>query len=325
MTDNPFIERGRITNPAHFVGRWRELSILFDRVEARRPVMLTGVGGIGKSSLLTHVVQAAAANLDNSQVAAFYLNLDGAISATQIYHTLSSALQSPGDTQAALELALIESGRQVIVCLDNAHAVVAQPWGEQLLESLARMARTGGIMLVVALSGAEPVLSERFARISLGAFQASEVRLLVEAYLEEAAVSFSPAELAALTKLSAGHPAYLQRAAFHLFRAKREPHYNWRAAYLAEARELPVPGAPLPPSAFEGDEDPEYLDQSRATSEQDREPQAPPRFVLPAIDASLLVAILVLVGLIAALAGQVLPGLALAAGGLVLAVATQRR
>jgi hypothetical protein len=67
-------------------------------------------------------------------------------------------------------------------------------------------------------------------------------------------VRFSAAELREVATLSVRHPAYVQRAAFHLFRSHTQPDYDWRAAYLAEADERPVPGAPLPPAIFEGDE-----------------------------------------------------------------------
>ena len=49
---NPFIERGRITDPGRFAGRWSELSLIFERLEASRPVLISGPPGIGKSSLL---------------------------------------------------------------------------------------------------------------------------------------------------------------------------------------------------------------------------------------------------------------------------------
>jgi len=125
-------------------------------------------------------------------------------------------------------------------------------WGERLLEALARIARGGGLLLVVAVVGAAPALSERFATIGLGALAATEVRLLTEAYLDDTSISFTPAELNEIIRLSAGHPAYVQRAAYHLFQNKLEPGFDWRAAYLAEARTQPVPGAPLPPAIFEG-------------------------------------------------------------------------
>ena len=80
----------------------------------------------------------------------------------------------------------------------------------------------------------------------------TEVRLLAETYLDGTDVSFSPAELRDLIELSAAHPAYVQRAAFYLFQSKLDAAFDWRAAYRAEVRDRPVPGAPLPAAVFEG-------------------------------------------------------------------------
>jgi hypothetical protein len=314
MTDNPFTERSRITKPEHFVGRWVELSILFDRIETRRPVLVAGVGGIGRSSLLTHVVQAAAANFDNPELAAFYLDLNGASEASQVFRALTSALHSTGETLAALEVALIESGREVIICLDNAQAVLMHEWGQALLEGLARTARSGALKLVAAVAGRAPALSEPFATITLGAFQPAEIRLLADAYLEGTGVSFGPADLAALAAVSGAHPAYLQRAAFYLFRAKREPGFDWRSAFAAEARDAPVPGAPLPPSVFEGDEQGDAAQGSRAGQGQG-EPAGPQPFVLPSGDAGLLIAGALLIGAILVVAGYAALGALLVVAG----------
>jgi hypothetical protein len=109
------------------------------------------------------------------------------------------------------------------------------------------------LLLVTAAGREPPRLSEPFAAITLGALAPSEVRLLCEAYLDDTGVEFSPEEIREVGRLSAGHPAYIQRAAYHLFIAHTQPGYGWRAAYLAEARERPVPGAPLPPAIFSGE------------------------------------------------------------------------
>ncbi|HEX9369668.1 MAG TPA: ATP-binding protein [Roseiflexaceae bacterium] len=249
---NPFTERGRITHPERFAGRWAELSLIFERLEAGRPVLIAGPPGIGKSSLLTHVTQSAAVNLELPELRAFYLNLAGGGSAAAVYQTVATALGQPGDTLAALELAVIAAGEPVLLCLDDAQVAIAAGWGAGLLESLARIVRGGSLLLVVAVEGAAPLLSERFAAISLGALAPTEVRLLVDAYLDGAGVSFTPAELRDIAVLSYAHPAYVQRAAFHLFQSKLDPSLDWRAAYLAEARARPIPGAPLPTAVFEG-------------------------------------------------------------------------
>jgi hypothetical protein len=301
---NPFTERGRITDPSRFAGRWSELSLLFERLEAGRPVLVVGSPGIGKSSLLTHVTQAAAVNLELPDLRAYYLDLRSAASADEIYRTVSNALSRPGDTLAALELALLEARTPVLLCLDNAQRPLAEGWGVVLLESLARMARGAALFLVVATEGTPPLLSEPFALIRLGALAQTEVRLLVEAYLDEDMVAFTPAELRQLIELSAAHPAYVQRAAFHLYQSKLDPSIDWRAAYLLEARERPVPGAPLPPAIFEGRQQEQVTQSGYGEVSTDQPSDGPVQLPLP--DAAPI--LILLAALILALLGYLLSG-----------------
>jgi hypothetical protein len=303
MSENPFIERGRITNPERFIGRWGELSLLFDRMDARQPVLIHGVPGIGKSSLITHVVQSAAINLERPELRAFYLDLRGATSMEQVYATLISALGDRGETNAAFEVALATFDAPVLICFDNAQAILTTDWGDRLLEALARMARSRAIMLVVAHTGSPPLLSERFAMIGLGAFAPTEVRLLTETYLEETGVTFTPRELDQLAILSAGHPAYLQRAAFHLFRAKQDPQVQWRTEYLAEARERPIPGSPLPPAVFTGAGEGNALRSQYDLADGETVPAGPPLLAVPEPPVVLIYVLLICCGLLIAIIG----------------------
>lgn len=266
---NPFTERGRITDPQRFIGRWRELSIVFDRLADNRPVLISGPPGIGKSSLLTHVAQSGAVNLEDPTLRAFYADLSVLPGAESCYELIVRALGSRGQTPAALEVALLETDGPVLLCLDGAEEAIAAGWGERLLESLARMARRSRavstptaalpyagepiLFLAAAVRSPLPTLSEPFATVTLGAMSTTEARLFVDTYLDDTGLQFTSQEVRDLNALSAGHPAYFQRAAFHLFNAKTQPDYDWRALYLEEAREQPVPGAPLPPGVFESD------------------------------------------------------------------------
>lgn len=270
---NPFIERSRITDPAHFTGRWREVSLVFERIERRRPVMVTGASGVGKSSLITHVAQSATTVMEIPGMRSLFLDLAVLPDAPTCIELIVRALGGQGQTIAALELALAERGNTVLISMDNVDSAIAAGWGADLLERLARLARRsvpvypGGLappgagefdMLLVTATGREPpMLSEPFATVTLGAIATSEVRLLCEAYLDDTGVEFSPTEMHALERLSAGHPAYLQRAAYHLFIAHTQPSYAWQAAYRAEAREQPISGAPLPAAIFSDAEDAE--------------------------------------------------------------------
>jgi hypothetical protein len=310
---NPFTERDRITDPQRFAGRWAELSLIFERLEAGRPVLVAGAPGIGKSSLLTHIVQSAAVNLELPELRAYYLNLAGALGAAQVYRTIAEALGQRGDTQAAVEVALVALGDPVLLCLDNAQGSIAAGWGEGLLEALARIVRGGSLLLVVAVEGRVPQLSERFATISLGALAQTEVRLLAEAYLDNADISFTPAELREIATLSAGHPAYVQRAAYHLFQSKLDPSIDWRVAYRVEARDRPVPGAPLPPSVFEGQGQGRVAHSGYGGEQYAGASQAPQQRPLPESPPVLLLLVPLLVGLLALAITNSLP-LALLAG-----------
>jgi hypothetical protein len=270
IPQSPFTERGRITDPQRFVGRWRELSIIFEKLEARRPVLIAGPAGVGKSSLLTHIAQSAATNLERFDLESLFVDLAALPDAAASYRLVVDALDSTGDTSAALEVALIQHEGPVLLCLDNAERAIAAGWGAGLLEALARTARRssaaagagyaaaaapGGsdLLVVAAVSGPAPALSEPFATVTLGAFAESEVGLLIDAYLDESEVRFSPAELRELAQLSGGRPLALQLAADALFRSKAGEPIDWRAESSAAIRALPAAGAALAPARFEGE------------------------------------------------------------------------
>ena len=297
MTNNPFTQRGRITNPEFFIGRWIELSLIFERIEAAQPVIISGVPAIGVSSVLTHVVQAAAANLEEPSLRTFYLDIRQASDSETIYATLISALGSRGSNLSAFELALIELGHPVLIALDNADMSMQQDWGVHMLEAFARLVRRSPFMLLIGIHGRPPLLSERFGSVRLGAFQPTEVRLLGETYLEETGMHFSPAEYAELQTLSAAHPAYVQRAAFHLFESKYNPDYQWKLAYLREARERPIPGAALPAAIFEGRAAQEAL-HSSADFDTEGLPRRPDAFSLPESQPGLGLILLLIIALV---------------------------
>lgn len=293
---NPFTERSRIVDPARFAGRWREVGMAFDGIERRRPVMLAGAAGAGKSSLLTHLAQSAGAVLELPDLDALFLDLAVLPDAETVYSLVARELRSRAASAVELEEALVRFGRPVLLCLDGADAAIAAGWGADLLERLVRIARRStpapederllsgahDLMLVAAAGASAPALGEPFVGVILGALPAAEVRLLTEAYLGEDERGFSGAELRALGELSNGHPAYLQRAAYHLYEARARPGYDWRGAYLAEARERPIIGTPLPDELFRG-EAADQQDESRF-GELLEEGRRPAREAAPAFE-----------------------------------------
>lgn len=358
---NPFIERGRITNPERFVGRWRELSVLFDRITTGRPVLVTGTSGIGKSSLITHVAQSAGVNLERPDMQSFYIDLGVLPDAASCYNLITQALGSKGDTAVAVEVALLQTEEPVLICLDRAESAIAAGWGVDTLERLARIVRHStlnvsppplipprmvqsdlgdlsgegiqrglvdtphSLFLVAACQGTAPTLSEPFATLGLGAFSPSEVRLLIDSYLEDTGVQFAPGEIRELTTLSAAHPAYLQRAAYHLFLSKSRTDYDWRTAYLDEARDRPIPGAPLPPAVFEG-ERPESILSSYGGGYGQAETRQPAMLHLTGAGDVVFVFLAVIAGLLVwQVSGNLLVGIGAFLLGIALVVMNDKR
>jgi hypothetical protein len=151
----------------------------------------------------------------------------------------------------------------------------------------------------VAMAGEPPLLSERFAAIKLGALAQTEVRLLIATYLDGTGVDFTAQELREVVELSGAHPAYVQRAAYHLFQSKIDPLVDWRAAYRAEVRARPIVGAALPPAVFEG-ADNQRLTQSSYTDGEDRRSGREPQ-QLPLPDISALLALVIALASVVAL------------------------
>ena len=292
---NPFIQRGQISDPRYFSGRWSELSLVFQAIESSRPVFIVGSPGIGKSSLLKHITQSAALNLERFDLRSFYLDLAPATAASGVYDVIIRALGRNGHSLVALDTALANSGGPVMLCLDNGDAVAETEWGAAMLDDLVRLARAGRLMLVVAQNTAPPIFSERVVSVRLGAFAAAEVRLLTDIYLEGTGVQFTPRNLQQLYRLSQGHPVYLQRAAYHLFEAKLQPEYSWLQRYREEAYDQPIPGAPLPPAVFEG-ADGGIGVFSDAEDVAQAAPDLPPRFDLESSGGALFYALPLILG-----------------------------
>ncbi|MGH9843151.1 MAG: hypothetical protein ACREEM_30810 [Blastocatellia bacterium] len=65
LTPNPFTNRGPVTNPEDFFGRKDELEIVLSRLRSMQCVSIVGERRIGKSSLLYHLTQTGAEQLDD--------------------------------------------------------------------------------------------------------------------------------------------------------------------------------------------------------------------------------------------------------------------
>jgi hypothetical protein len=102
---NPFFSRQRITDPACFYGRQREIEALYSAVITHQCRSVVGERKLGKSSLLTAIAQPAlmaSYGLDPARTLFLYLDLEGMASAQrqdfwiEVLDHLSVALLAPG-------------------------------------------------------------------------------------------------------------------------------------------------------------------------------------------------------------------------------------
>ena len=147
----------------------------------------------------------------------------------------------------------------------------------------------------------------------------------MEAYLDDDPITFTPAELRQVIELSAAHPAYVQRAAYHLYQSKLDPSIDWRIAYLLEARELPIPGAPLPPAIFEGRRQEQVAQSGYGDVSSEQASSGPIQLPLPdAAPILILLAALIPALLVYLISGSLLLSIGAAIAGAVVAALRPR-
>ncbi|MEZ4643870.1 MAG: ATP-binding protein [Chloroflexota bacterium] len=78
--DNPFFNRHRITDPAYFFGREREIEALYSAIATRQCRSIVGERKMGKSSLLSHLADPATLQehgFDPDKYVFVYIDLEG--------------------------------------------------------------------------------------------------------------------------------------------------------------------------------------------------------------------------------------------------------
>jgi len=116
---NPFFSRQRITDPACFVGRQREIESLYSAVITHQCRSIVGERKLGKSSLLTAIAQPSVLErygLDPTRTLFLYLDLEGMASAEredfwiEVLDRLSAALPTTEDALSDRVGRLLDTG-----------------------------------------------------------------------------------------------------------------------------------------------------------------------------------------------------------------------
>jgi AAA+ ATPase superfamily predicted ATPase len=254
---NPFTYGGRITNPAQFIGRTKELQTIFSALETAHSgqlqhVQIVGPRRIGKSSVLYHITQIYRQRLTQPEKYRFvYVDLDDARC-----HTLEGLLKyvlgqlniSDNKTTLAKFQEAVEKlnhdGIYPVLCLDEFEHLTKHKdkFPNDVFEVWRSLASGSKLAFVTASQTSLGQLIQQgnltstfhniFIYLELGNFTEAEARMLLARNTEEISKFF---------KLAGYHPAYLQIAAQLMYGAKANQIVNWvelKAEYEKRVKQI---------------------------------------------------------------------------------------
>lgn len=247
---NPFHWRATVTDARAFVGRERELTNVFTRLQTLSCVSVLGARRIGKSSLVYQACSRTGEQL-GAEFRAVYIDL---LSAK--HHSLAGLLwailaglgaetgqlsaDTPAEALSAFEAEVRQLRRQgcmPTVFLDEFEALGSrkEEFGDDLLESWRSLGNDGQMAFVATSarpldevteeSGLTSSFYNIFAQMALGEFTEQE-----EAAFAQRAVrvgGLEPSDEAFIMRVGRCHPLRLQVAAWYLYEARRREELDY--------------------------------------------------------------------------------------------------
>jgi hypothetical protein len=273
---NPFFNRHRITDPAYFSGRKNQVEQIYSAIITRQSRSIVGERKLGKSSLLTYVMQAVVMqgyDLDPARFVFIYLDLEGMTSATrsefwleiveQCYDQLTDErLRRRFDryldrddemrftTVRRLLRRVRDAGLQVVCALDEFECMAENElftptfYGE--LRSLASE------MGVVYLTGSKRSLYDLtyhhsstlsspffniFSELPLGLMSEAESRQLMQQLSALGERALDEKAIAYALELAGSHPFFLQIAGFCLVEQDGVPGEAVRDSFMEQVQD----------------------------------------------------------------------------------------
>ncbi|MCD4739450.1 MAG: AAA family ATPase [Anaerolineae bacterium] len=225
---NPFLDRGRINDPARLFDRRRILRELRQMLAAGNSISLVGEQAIGKSSLLVHLYQTRAEWLPDITV--IYLDLLGMVNEKDFCAEVLEGLgEEPEGGLRRFKRVLRRS--RTLLLLDEVEKLTDPAFSSRLHDLLRALAQEPSLTLAVAshspLVEVFPPTSSTspfhniFTEKRLGPFDPGDARAFLAQRLAATGMTFTPEEQQQLVVDSGGHPAHLQRRAYDLFEQKR--------------------------------------------------------------------------------------------------------
>jgi hypothetical protein len=230
--DNPFGDRGRISDPNRFFDREELLRDIFVELRKGSSLSLVGESQIGKSSLLAMVKHQGPTALAGTWKTFILIDMQTIRDEAEFFEALCAEI-GLGQTLRGLRLKRALQHRQVVVCLDEIEKMThpeAFSW-EQRAE-LRGLAEGQDAPLSLVIASRSP-LSDLFPDnpretsplaglcgppLRVGPFSEAISGAFLRSRLLGHAVQFTEGQIAGLHEQSQGHPGRLQSKAAELYR-----------------------------------------------------------------------------------------------------------
>jgi len=225
---NPFTDQGRIEEPSRFFGRELTLNYIFTELAAGRNVSLVGEAQVGKSSVLTQVVQQGPVRLNRPSHELVYISMEWLSGDEDFFECLCSELNIAPAKGYQLRRAL--QGRRFIVCLDEFEKMHYQGFtanvraqlrglvdGNQSPLTLVVASRASLSQLFGDTHGETSPLANICPERRLSNFSLDEARQFIDHRLRRTPVRFTPEQIATLLRETQGHPGRLQQLSYELY------------------------------------------------------------------------------------------------------------
>lgn len=225
---NPFGDRGRITDPAHFFNREELLRQIFEELGKGANLSLVGESQIGKSSLLSMICSLGPERIHNPPEKIAYLSLEWVDDEDDFYEALCDALGI--ETCRGFKLTRALRDKRHLLCIDEIEKMTWDGFTVRVRSHLRGLAdgRDAPLTLVVASRSSlahlfpdSPELNSPLAgicrQVDVKPFSPQVVRVFLLHRLQGTGITFSERQVDELWAKSQGQPARLQQAAAILY------------------------------------------------------------------------------------------------------------
>lgn len=227
-TANPFLDTGRITDPARFFDRQKLLDQIIGLLRFGSNVSLVGPSEIGKSSILSMICTVGPARLRMPPTSFAFLTLEWVDTEDEFYEALCDAFGI--ETCRSYKLTRALRGRKYVLCLDEFEKMKWEGFTSRLRSHLRGLADGQDAPLKLVIASRSPLaslfpdsreldspLANICRQIDVGPFSPGIARDFIIERLGATGIRFTEDETGQLLADSAGHPAKLQQRAAKLF------------------------------------------------------------------------------------------------------------